>query len=80
MINNVSHKKRWNTGTVQVHAEPPPIPLIKIKNGDKSDKDFVKIKLRRDPKSEKSDLYELKWTSLITASLGISCYLFATST
>ena len=49
MIKNVSHKKRWNTGTVQVHAEPHPIPLIKIKNGDKSDKDFVKIKFCKDP-------------------------------
>ena len=30
----------------------------KSKHNDKSDKDFVKLKLRRDPISEKSDLYE----------------------
>ena len=40
--------------------EPPTKPLIKSKHGDKSDKDFVNIKLRRDLTSEKSDLYELK--------------------
>ena len=38
------------------------IPLIKIKNNDKSDKYFVKIKLRTDPTSGKSDLYEFKMT------------------
>ena len=47
-------------GTVQVHVEPPPIPLIKINNDDKSDKYFVNIKFRSDPTSEKSDLYEFK--------------------
>ena len=36
------------------------IPLIKIKHDDKSDKDFVKLKLRRYPESDQSDLYELK--------------------
>ena len=40
--------------------EPPPILLIKSKHDDKSDKDFVNIKLCTDPKSEKSDLYEFK--------------------
>ena len=24
-----SHKKKWNVGTVQVHMDTPPIPLIK---------------------------------------------------
>ena len=59
-MKNVSHKKKWNAGTVQVHMEPPPIPLINSKNDDKSDKYFVNTKSSRDPKSEKSDLYELK--------------------
>ena len=54
------HKKNWNTGVVQVHVEPLPIPLIKRKHDDKSDKDFVKIKLRRYLTSEQSDLYDFK--------------------
>ena len=36
------------------------IPLIKIKNYEKSDKDRVKIKLLRDPTSQKFDIHELK--------------------
>ena len=57
-MQNVSHNNKWNAGTVKVHVDPPPIPLIKVKNDDKPDKYFVKIKLRRVPKSKKSDLYE----------------------
>ena len=48
-------------GVVQLHMDPPPIPLIKIKHDDKLEKDFVKIKLHRDLTSENSDLYEFKW-------------------
>ena len=29
-MKNISHKNKWNEGTVQVHVDPPPIPLIKI--------------------------------------------------
>ena len=47
-------------GLVQVHVEPPPITLIKSKHYDKSDKDFVHLKLCRDLLSAKSDLYEFK--------------------
>ena len=61
-IKNVSHKNKWNVVTVQVHVEPPPISLIKIKNSDKLDKYFVTLKLCRDLMLEKSDLYELKMT------------------
>ena len=43
-----------------MHVEPPPIPIIKSKNGDKLDKYFVKIKLRRDTMSENLYLYEFK--------------------
>ena len=32
----------------------------KSNNNEKSDKDLVKIKLRRDPRSENSDFYEFK--------------------
>ena len=59
-MNNFSHKKKGNTGTVQMHVEPSPIPLIKSKNADKWDKYFVQIKFRRNTISAKSDLYELK--------------------
>ena len=44
----------------QTHMEPPPITLIKENYDGKSDKDFVKLKLRRDPTSSTSDLYEFK--------------------
>ena len=45
---------------MQLHVDPPPTPLIKIKHDDNSDKDFVNIKLRMDKTSEKLELYELK--------------------
>ena len=54
------HKKKWNAGFVQVHVDPPLVNLIKIKHNDKSDKDFVKIKLHKDPTSEILSLYESK--------------------
>ena len=59
-MKNISLKKKWNTGTVQVQIYPPPIPLIKSKNDEKLDKDFFQIKFCSDPTSEKLDLYELK--------------------
>ena len=57
-MKNVSHKKGWKPGTNKAHVEPPPNILIKEIYNDKSDKYFVKIKLRRDPTSSMSDLYE----------------------
>ena len=59
-MKKVSHKKNWNVGLLQFHVEPPPTPLTKIQHDDKSEKDFVKMTLRRDPTSENSDPYELK--------------------
>ena len=59
-MNNVSHKNKCNTGTSQVYVGPPSITLIKSKINEKSDTYFVNIKFRRDPMSEKSDLYEFK--------------------
>ena len=35
-------------------------PLIKSERGNKSDKDLIKLKLRRDPTSENLDLCEFK--------------------
>ena len=59
-MKNFSSKKGWMTGMTHPHVEPPTIPLIKEKHDDKSDKYFVKLKLRRDPTSPSSDLYEFK--------------------
>ena len=59
-MKNVSPKKKWNIGVVQVHMEPPLTPPDKSKHGDRLDRNFVNIKLRRDPMSENSDLYEFK--------------------
>ena len=44
----------------QIHVDPPPIPLIKSKHVDKSDKDFVKLKIYRNPMSSSSEIYEFK--------------------
>ena len=43
-----------------MHVDPPLITPIKSKNITKLDKYSVKIKLRRDPMTEKLDLYEFK--------------------
>ena len=40
--------------------EPPTIPEIKETCNGKSDRYFVKIKLRRDPTSSMSEIYEFK--------------------
>ena len=47
-------------GRTQPHVETPLIPLVKENYDGKSDKDIVKLKLRRDPTSPTSDLYEFK--------------------
>ena len=59
-MKNALHKNNLNLGIVQVHVEPPPVPLIKSKNDEKSDKYCAEIKLCIDPTSKNSDLYELK--------------------
>ena len=59
-MKNVSHNNSCNLGITQVYVEITPIPLIKIKYDGKSDKYFVKLKLRRYPKSSMSDLYEFR--------------------
>ena len=48
-MSNVSSKKEWITGMNQPHVDPLPIPLIKENYNGKSDKYYVKLKLRRDP-------------------------------
>ena len=59
-MKNVSHKKKWNAGLLQLHVDPPPITLIKGENDDNSKMFFVEMKLRRYPTSENSDLSEFK--------------------
>ena len=61
-MDKISHKNNWNWGIVEFHVNPPPTPLTKIKNVEKSDKYCVKIKLRRDLTSKNSDPYEFKMT------------------
>ena len=63
-MENVSHQKKWNTGVVQLHVDPPQITLIKNQHDDFSDKDFVKIKFCRYFTSEKLDLYGFKMALL----------------
>ena len=46
----------------QIHVEPPPTPLIKIKYDDKLEKIFVKLKMRRGPMPSLSGLYGFKMT------------------
>ena len=53
------------TGTTHPDVDPPPIPLIQETHDGTSDKDFVKLKLRRDPMSSTSDLYEFKMSLFV---------------
>ena len=59
-MKNVSSKKVLTTWMNHPHVDPPPIPLPQETKNDKSDKDFVKLKLCRDPTSSTLDLYEFK--------------------
>ena len=61
-MNNISQKKVWRNGALQIHMDQLPIPLIKSNNDMKVEKYSVKIELRRDLTSEKSDLCEFKMT------------------
>ena len=46
--------------TNPAHVEPSMIPFIKEISTGKSDGDYVKLKLCRDPKSSTSDIYEFR--------------------
>ena len=59
-MNNFYHNKGYNLGMTQSHVEPPPIPLIKVTYDGNSDKVFAKLKLRIDPMSSMSYLYEFR--------------------
>ena len=47
-------------GMAQPHVYPPLIPRIKENHDGKSDKDFAKLKLCRDPTLPKLDPYKFK--------------------
>ena len=55
-MKNVSYKKIWCTGELQIHVEPPLIPLIKSNNDMKVGTYFVKIKFRINTMLENLDL------------------------
>ena len=59
-MSNFSHKKKFNTGTIQLHVDSSLITLIKSKNDEKLDKYYIEIKLGRYPTSENSDPYKSK--------------------
>ena len=48
------------TGMTQPHVDPPSIPLMKENHDGKSDKYFVKLKMRRDTTLPTLELYEFK--------------------
>ena len=56
-IKNIFHKNSWRTSAVQIHVDPTNIPLIKSKIDVRSERDCLKIKLSRDPTTEKSEFY-----------------------
>ena len=57
-MKNVLHEKGWNLGTNPAQVEPSLILLMKETYNGKSDEDFVKLKLIRDPTYSTSELYE----------------------
>ena len=59
-MKSVFHNKKWKSGALQLHVDPPPTPLLKSNHDDNSDKDFVNLKFCRDLRSEKLYLYEFK--------------------
>ena len=79
-MKNVSHKKIWISGMTQVHVDPPLIPLIKGKYDSKSDKDFVKLKLHRDPTSSTSDFHGFNISLFDNGKPEEFCCLCVTST
>ena len=51
-------RRRWGVDTKTDHVEPPTIPFIKKNSTGKSDGDYVKLKLRRDPIYSTFDICE----------------------
>ena len=56
-MKNVSRKKGLGVDANPDHVEPTPVPLVKETSTGKSDRDYVKLKMRIDPTSGTSYLY-----------------------
>ena len=63
-MKKVSHKKGSHTDEVQIYVESTPVHLIIIKYDTKLEKDYVKIKLFRDPMSQNHIYKILTWPCL----------------
>ena len=68
-MKDFSQKKSWKPGVLQTNVEPPPTHLIKSKLNFKTERDYVNIKLRINPTSERLDIYELKMALLENGDL-----------
>ena len=60
MMKKISHNKGWMSRKFQIHVDTPPIPLIKSDIDTNLEKDYVKIKLRRNTMLETYDMYDFK--------------------
>ena len=77
-MKTVSHKKVWSRGAVQMHLDPPQIPLIKIKNNPKLYKDSVEIKLCKILRKKSWIFNSLKSPCLTMSRRSSSCCLYRT--
>ena len=59
-MKNVSHKNGWFSREIQIHVEPHPTNLTKIKTDTKLEKYDVKIKLPINTTLEAYDIYDFK--------------------
>ena len=59
-MKNVSRKNIWRNSTVKIHMDTHLVTLIKSKLDLKTERDYVKSKLRRITTSEEYYMYELK--------------------
>ena len=50
-MKNISNKKSWHSGAVQIYVDPNPAPLIKINLNLNIESDYVIFKLYRKPMS-----------------------------
>ena len=57
-MKNISHNNTWNLGMTQVHVEPTLTPLLKSKQGDKSEKIPLK-------KNCVGIWHQLRWTVVL---------------
>ena len=56
----ILYKKFWLSGSVQIHVESPPTPLVKNDIETNTAIYYVKIKLGLNPMTEAYAIYEIK--------------------